>query len=265
VNLNEGRPDGDDPEDGSTASSRGESLRSLASHDEALSWWTRRLASGDANNTDEVDEAGDSDDHLTLHAGEAAEPVAAEDAPDVGWESDPDGEVGDPMIWPAEPDPAWPSAPVGWSDPITSADGPRYWDRLLSSERARTQRYKRPATIVLLELVGLDILAQDAGAEMAEQALVRCGRALMQEVRSSDHAARIDPGRFAIYLPETTEIDAINFVERVRVAVEAALVRELARGTVRFGIGWASPADGDLDVALELAEQRLADELKLRD
>src|SRR5204862_2670821 len=121
------------------------------------------------------------------------------------------------------PDSLWPTAPAGWSDTITSTDGPHYWDRLMSSERDRVRRYRRPATIVFIELSHLDRLGELWGEDVAAQSLVRVGRTVMRQIRSSDHAARIDVSRFAIFLPETDEIAAINFVERVRTAIDASL------------------------------------------
>ena len=154
---------------------------------------------------------------------------------------------------------AWPAAPSGWSDTITSTDGPHYWDRLMSSERDRVRRYHRPATIVFIEIAHLDRLGELWGEDVAAQSLVRVGRTVMRQIRSSDHAARIDVSRFAVFLPETDEIAAINFVERVRAAIEASLGN--MADTVSLAFGWASPSDGDFDAALELAESRLAAEL----
>jgi hypothetical protein len=57
-------------------------------------------------------------------------------------------------------------------------------------------------------------------------------------------------------LPETDEVQAINYVERVRAECD----RWLAAGAVsmRLAIGWASPAPGsDLRTATRIAEDRL--------
>ncbi len=179
--------------------------------------------------------------------------------PPAESEADPDGWAAmDPEPGMTGPNPGL-SRPNGWSDPVTSADGPHYWDRLLSSERDRIRRYHRPATVVFIELVHLDRLGTIWGEDVAAQSLVRVGRTIMRQTRSSDHAARIDVARFAIFLPETNEIAAINFVERVRAAIEESL--GLMAETVHVAIGWASPSDGNLDSALELAETRLAAEL----
>jgi len=166
-----------------------------------------------------------------------------------------DDDLGDPDAA------AWSMTPSGWSDPETSTDGPRYWDRMISSERARARRSRRPATIVFVEIGGLDERAATGGVEGVRSVLIGAGRTLTQQVRASDCVARIATARFAVFLPETNEIEAINFVERARSAIETAILD--AGDDLRVAIGWASPANGDLDVALTVAEERLAGELRV--
>jgi diguanylate cyclase (GGDEF)-like protein len=152
-----------------------------------------------------------------------------------------------------------PPAPAGWSDPLTGTDGPRFWDRLIASEVARVGRYERPATVVLLEVAGLDDYARAWGPDVAVRLFIQVARTLSVESRSSDHIARIDRTRFGILLTETNEIAAINFVERVRDSCEAELQ---SPELVRIGIGWAGPhGSNDLRAAIEIAETRLAEEL----
>ena len=153
-----------------------------------------------------------------------------------------------------------PSRPSGWSDSLTGTDGPRLWDRLVSSELSRVRRYHRPATVALIEIAGLDAFARLWGADVAERTFVKLARTLAVEIRSSDHIARIDRTRFAILLTETDEIAAINFVERARAACERHLTAPSS--TIQIAIGWASPTTTtDLHAAIDLAERRLAHEL----
>jgi diguanylate cyclase (GGDEF)-like protein len=150
--------------------------------------------------------------------------------------------------------------PSGWSDPQTGTDGPRYWDRLILSESARVSRYKRPATVVLVEIAGVGVLARLWGPRVAEQTLAAAARTLSQEIRTSDHIARLEPIRFGLLLTETSEVAAINFVERARAACERDL--QVASEVVGVAFGWASPPKGgDLSDAMALAAQRLDTEL----
>ena len=151
--------------------------------------------------------------------------------------------------------------PTGWNDPLTGTDGPHYWDRLIISETARVRRYKRPATIVLVEIAGLTRLAALWGPDVAERTLISAARTLSQSIRTSDHIARIEPIRFGILLTETSEIAAINFVERARVSCERDL--RVASEVVGVAFGWASPpTSGDLADAVALAQKRLEAELQ---
>jgi len=155
------------------------------------------------------------------------------------------------------------SAPSGWSDPQTGTDGPRYWDRLILSESARISRYKRPATVVLVEIAGLGALGRLWGPRVVEHTLAAAARILSKEIRTSDHIARIEPLRFGVLLTETTEIAAINFVERARAACDRDL--QVATEVVGVAFGWASPPNGgDLSDAMVLATKRLEAELAER-
>ena len=74
--------------------------------------------------------------------------------------------------------------------------------------------------------------------------------------RAADLVARLGHHRFGVLLPETDEIRAINYVERVRLACDAWL--EAAAVSVRLSIGWASaPTGGDLAAAFAIAERRM--------
>lgn len=172
------------------------------------------------------------------------------DLPDVPAPADADHHSMDAVLAP----------PKGWSDPLTGIDGPRYWDRVVSSERARVTRYGRSATVVLVDVVGLEALAAQWGPDVAVRAFIRLARTLSREVRSSDHIARIEPMRFGIMLTETDEIAAINFVERARTACQCEL--GLASEFVHVGFGWASPSGkADLSSALDAAAERVLHDL----
>ena len=193
-------------------------------------------------------------------------PVGSERATDTGFAAAVDTAVETAIETAVDPVPevrATPAAlpvPAGWSDPVTGNDGPAFWDRIVLTEHARVRRYKRPATIAFVEVVGLDSFALKWGPAIAQRLLVRIGRTLAQEIRSSDCSARIEPSRFGVLLTETDEIAAINFVERARVACEAQINR--AGPDLRIGIGWSSLSSKDLGDALDTAAARLAADLE---
>jgi diguanylate cyclase (GGDEF)-like protein len=147
------------------------------------------------------------------------------------------------------------SAGLG-TDPLTGLEGPAGWSRLIEVENERLLRYRRPLTVVMVEVEGLRRLVERLGQEPLERLLPVIADAFRREARASDWVARIGESRFAALLPETDEIQAINYVERVRVVCEPWLAS--AAVPLRLAIGWSSPtASSDLEFALRRAEERM--------
>lgn len=153
------------------------------------------------------------------------------------------------------------SATAGdWHDAGSDLFGPTAWARILAVETARCKRYGRTATAVIVEVPALDEVAAVWGADVAALVLARFGKALASAVRSSDHVARIAPTRFGVLLPETSEVAAVNFVERARARCDEALRTTDERLRCRFGWADAKPSR-PLDVAATVATARLASDL----
>ena len=146
--------------------------------------------------------------------------------------------------------------PDPYVDDITGLESRAAWDRALAEENARYVRYRRPVGVVVAELDGLVRFEREFGAEATRRILTAVGGAMRRGARRTDRVAHVGGGRFLVLLPETDEIQAINYVERVRAECE----RWLAAGAVALHVamGWASPsAVGELDTALRTAEERM--------
>ena len=146
-------------------------------------------------------------------------------------------------------------------DASTGLDLAPSWARWLAEEEARVQRFHRPATIVLVELSGLDRLADRLGDDAAARLIPPIAVTLRKNARATDHLARLGPTRFGAILIETDEIRAINFVERIRSACDVWL--EAGAVMLRLSVGWAEMSpDRPAEVAVPDAERRLYDEHK---
>jgi diguanylate cyclase (GGDEF)-like protein len=142
------------------------------------------------------------------------------------------------------------------ADAVTGFDGPATWAKRLTEENARVQRYGRAATVVLVELAGVDRLAERLGPDAAERLIPPIGTTMRRQARSADSLARLSPTRFAVLLPDTDEVKAINYVERVRAACDVWL--EAGAVSLRLSMGWAEiNANQPVDPAVQTAEQRL--------
>ncbi|MDQ3127146.1 MAG: diguanylate cyclase [Chloroflexota bacterium] len=130
------------------------------------------------------------------------------------------------------------------------------WRTWLAEESARTKRYRHPTTIVVVELSGIDRLAERVGPAAAQRLLPPVVGTLRRHARAADRLARLSPTRFGVLLVETDEVQAINYVERIRSGCDLWL----AAGAValRLSIGWAEiQADRPGEAAFLEAERRL--------
>jgi diguanylate cyclase (GGDEF)-like protein len=142
--------------------------------------------------------------------------------------------------------------PASGVDALTRLMGPGAFTRLVIAEDVRIQRYHRPATVVIFELGGLDRLIDRLGADAADRVVPALADTMRRLARDVDHVARLAPGRFGVLLPETDEISAINYVERVRRACELWL--ESGAIALSLAVGWA----GTTGEPTLLETQRLA-------
>jgi diguanylate cyclase (GGDEF)-like protein len=143
--------------------------------------------------------------------------------------------------------------------PVPEMASTASWTTWLAEEAARAGRYQRPATIVLVELAGLERLADRVGRPAADRLIPPVVATIHRHARSADRLARLSPTRFGVLLVETDEVSAINYVERIRSNCDVWL----AAGAVslRLSIGWAGiRPDRSIDAVVRDAEKRLFDD-----
>jgi diguanylate cyclase (GGDEF)-like protein len=150
-------------------------------------------------------------------------------------------------------------AAVTRTDALTGLLLPGEWNRIVTDEDARILRYGHPATVVLIEVDGLDRLVGVLGHDAGDRILPAVADTLSRNARGADHLARLGPARFGVLLPETGEVEAINYIERIRLACDLWL--ESSAVALRLSIGWASPAAArSLTEAVSAAQERMYEE-----
>ena len=148
-------------------------------------------------------------------------------------------------------------------DPTTGFATRRAWSEAFRREEHRLARYGSPVTLAIIEIDGLDLLDAMLDPGAAGTLIPPLEAVLLRNVRAADVLVRTARRRFVALLPETDEVAAINYVERVRSECDTWLE---ARGLdVRLAIGWAQPtAGGTLAEALRLAEDRMGADRRRR-
>jgi len=165
---------------------------------------------------------------------------------------------------PARSSPTIPTAPpasaaADWS--LGELGDGAMWSHAIREESARAARFGHPVTVVIAELPRLEGLADRFGPAVVERVVAEAGHAMVSESRAVDRIARLGDARFGALLPETDEVAARVYVERVRAVADGWL--ESTGLSVRLSVGWASPAEGgNVAGAAVTAEQRMHDAVR---
>jgi diguanylate cyclase (GGDEF)-like protein len=118
------------------------------------------------------------------------------------------------------------------------------WEDLVRDESARAARFGRPSMVVTATLPQLEDVAARWGRDAADRVVAEITRLLESEGRAVDRIALLGDSTFGILLPETSELGASRFTERVRAAADAWLIS--AGLSVRLEVAWANvPGGGD--------------------
>lgn len=138
---------------------------------------------------------------------------------------------------PVEADARLPAGLLGLAEATT-------WEDLVREESARAARFGRPSMIVTATLPQLEDVAERWGRDAADRVVAEITRLLESEGRAVDRIALLGDSTFGILLPETGELGASRFTERVRTATDAWLIA--AGLSVRLEFAWANvPGGGD--------------------
>ena len=148
------------------------------------------------------------------------------------------------------------------TDPLTGLANHRQFYDQLGREFRRSQRYRRPLTLLMLDLDRFKHFNDTYGHLAGDQALRETADVLRQNARSVDILARYGGEEFAIILPETEATRALIQAERVCVAVAGhaldGLKGEAARGvTVSIGLAALTPAMKRIEDLVQAADEAL--------
>lgn len=133
------------------------------------------------------------------------------------------------------------------TDRLTGLRNYAYLEDVLARECRRAERYGTPFSLVLLDLDRFKQFNDRHGHDAGNRLLAGVGRAISEEVRASDVAARFGGEEFALVI-SGPEADAATAAHRVRAAIGAVRVRVPGGGeagaTASAGLAeWAPDED----------------------
>ena len=134
-----------------------------------------------------------------------------------------------------------------------------FFDRL-GLALARTERRQSWAAVLLLDIDGFHEIAQQAGAETADDTLREVSDRLMTVIRPGDSVARVGDAQFAVLCEEIEgEEAAVGIAQRLEAAL--AFPFELAQVSVHLsasvGIALAGGRDADAEALIRGAAQAM--------
>ena len=101
------------------------------------------------------------------------------------------------------------------TDGLTGLSNRRNLDEALSTEFERARRYKRPLSVIMMDMDGLKSINDAFGHAAGDAALKRVASVIRTGVRQIDKAARFGGDEFVVLLPELELEGAMKVAERI--------------------------------------------------
>ncbi|MEO0375976.1 MAG: GGDEF domain-containing protein [Cyanobacteria bacterium P01_A01_bin.17] len=120
-------------------------------------------------------------------------------------------------------------------DPLTGALNRRAFDDIAALEILRVKRYRRPLSLLYIDLDNFKIVNDQMGHAVGDTLLSTVVTSLTANLRETDRLARLGGDEFAVLLPETDRASAQRLVPRL----QEALLEQMAQHQwpVTFSIG----------------------------
>jgi len=109
---------------------------------------------------------------------------------------------------------------LAFTDAMTDLFNYRYFRTHLENQLRLARRFKRPLSLIIIDLDGFKSINDRYGHPAGDRLLVEIAKVLRSSVRDSDLSARYGGEEFVIVCPETSGADAFIVAERIRTTVE---------------------------------------------
>ena len=146
------------------------------------------------------------------------------------------------------------------TDSLTGANNRRMFMERGQIEMLRAQRYKRPMTLLMLDIDHFKRVNDSYGHSTGDVVLKALVKRCQAVLRETDIFGRIGGEEFAAVLVETKPDRGIQVAERMRTAVENTAVHTDAgeiRITISIGLTNLKETDPDLDGIIKRADQAM--------
>ena len=128
---------------------------------------------------------------------------------------------------------------LAYRDGLTGLYNHRYFQEILEREIKRARRYKKPLSLLMIDIDHFKKINDTYGHLHGDEVLKRLAQIFSESIRACDYAARYGGEEFSIILPETLLNGALNVAERLRQRVKntpIVLADQEIRVTISIGL-----------------------------
>lgn len=146
------------------------------------------------------------------------------------------------------------------NDPLTGAYNRRAYDRNIENEMSRYLRYKRPFSMLLLDVDHFKKINDTYGHTIGDKCLKEIIKRIKPALRDTDFLARYGGEEFIVILPETDGEIAKEAAERIRSIVENIEFlhkKDLVKITISIGVTQVMPSDESNEAIFHRTDQAL--------
>ncbi len=122
------------------------------------------------------------------------------------------------------------------TDELTQIWNRRHFYELLHEEMQRAERYRRPLALIMFDIDRFKLINDSHGHAVGDQVLIFVSREVQNEVRVTEHLARVGGDEFMLLLPETGLADASNTAERLRKMLAERPLKPVGVISCSFGV-----------------------------
>ncbi len=146
-------------------------------------------------------------------------------------------------------------------DALTGLYNRGNFDERLQDEMNRSLRYKRTVSLLILDIDFFKKVNDTYGHQAGDAVLKSIADTILNSIRNSDYAARYGGEEFSVILPETDQPEAIEFAERIRLAIEQQEFRiseiDTIHLTISIGVGSSSQRIISPELLIQVADGAL--------
>ena len=142
-------------------------------------------------------------------------------------------------------------------DPLTNLFNHRHFREQLQEEIYRAERYRRPLTVMLLDIDKFSDYNQAHGYSAGDSVLRQTGKLIKENIRFTDSLARYGLDEFGIILPETKLKEALFVAEKVREKISLAVFTEDEKRKSSLGMSRLTASIGIAEHKIGLNEEEL--------